>query len=84
MKKKIFDLNLQEEADKFRQNRDSAVDHERQLNIGLKEIEQVNPKKLHDLSNQFRFCFSYKPHCVKQRNMHNINAMNHQMNSSIY
>jgi hypothetical protein len=55
MKKKIFDLNLQEEADKFRQNRDSAVDHERQLNMGLKEIEQVNSKKLHDLSINFDF-----------------------------
>lgn len=44
---------VQEEADRFRQRRNSSIDHEKQLNLALQEIEQVRRKK-------FFSCFQKK------------------------
>jgi hypothetical protein len=70
---------LKEEAEKYRKRRDSTVDHDKQLRLAVQEIEQVKHlKKKIQLSNFISN--SYVLHYVKQKNMHNINHMNHQVN----
>ena len=76
---------FQEEAEKYRKRRDATMDYDKQLQLAVQEIEQVNSVSV------FLFCFSSSSNLisyvllyVKLKNMLVINLMKHQLNWPIY
>jgi hypothetical protein len=68
----------QEEAERYRQRRNSAIDHDKQLRLAVQEIEQVRTMRITAIVKTR--LYSYVLLYVKLKNMLNINRTKHQMN----